>query len=382
MSHNRMRMARGDLGALIAALSDRGYRILGPTVGDGAIIYDELESDTDLPVGWGEDQSPGAYRLVRRQDQAVFGFTLGPHTWKKFLYPAEERLFQVTLEGMSFQPEAPAGVKQAFFGVRACERQALSILDRVFLENEHVDSGYAARRRDTFIVAVNCTTSSPACFCASMGTGPEHRGDFDLCLTELLTPKRHDFLVEAGSAVGEAIMKEVPHCEADEADVAQAEKQIEATAKEMSRSMDGDNAAQLLSRNLEHPRWHEVADRCLSCANCTMVCPTCFCSTVEDTTDLTGDHAERWRRWDSCFNQDFSYAAGGHARSSTMSRYRQWLTHKLSGWHEQFGTSGCVGCGRCITWCPVGIDLTEEVAAIRAADGAVAATSKAEDCHA
>ncbi len=97
------------------------------------------------------------------------------------------------------------------------------------------------------------------------------------------------------------------------------------------------------------------------------MCPTCFCTDTEDVTDLTGDHAERWRRWDSCFSLDFSFVHGGTIRSSTRSRYRQWLTHKLGTWWAQFGESGCVGCGRCIAWCPVGIDLTEEVAALETA---------------
>ena len=136
--------------------------------------------------------------------------------------------------------------------------------------------------------------------------------------------------------------------------------------REMGRAMDTTNIKQLLYDNPEHPQWDKVAGRCLSCANCTMACPTCFCSTVEDVSDLTGKHAERWRKWDSCFSLEFSYIHGGHVRQSTKGRYRQWMTHKLASWQDQFGTSGCVGCGRCITWCPVGIDITEEVKAIRA----------------
>jgi ferredoxin len=132
--------------------------------------------------------------------------------------------------------------------------------------------------------------------------------------------------------------------------------------------MESRDVKDLLYRNLEHPRWDEVATRCLSCANCTMVCPTCFCTTVEDVTDLSGEHAERWQRWDSCFTQAFSYVHGGSVRPSTKAKYRQWMTHKLATWLDQFGSSGCVGCGRCITWCPVGIDITEEVRAIRESD--------------
>jgi sulfhydrogenase subunit beta (sulfur reductase) len=133
----------------------------------------------------------------------------------------------------------------------------------------------------------------------------------------------------------------------------------------MGRTMDTKGIKELLYRNYENPRWDDVAKRCLTCGNCTMVCPTCFCTTVEDITDLTGEHVERWRKLDSCFTMDFSYIHGGSVRSSPRARYRQWMTHKLATWIDQFGTSGCVGCGRCITWCPVGIDITEETGAIR-----------------
>ena len=130
------------------------------------------------------------------------------------------------------------------------------------------------------------------------------------------------------------------------------------------------DVAMLLRRNLEHRAWSRVAERCLGCANCTMVCPTCFCATVEDTTDLSGAIAERRRKWDSCFTCEFSSIHGGSIRRSGAARYRQWMTHKLSSWWQQFETSGCVGCGRCIVWCPVGIDITEEAHAIAAGEGA------------
>ena len=101
-----------------------------------------------------------------------------------------------------------------------------------------------------------------------------------------------------------------------------------------------------------------------------MVVPHAHVSTIEDVPDLSMENADRVRRWDSCFTDDFSYIHGGNMRPSVSSRYRHWITHKLSTWYDQFGTSGCVGCGRCITWCPPGIDITEEVRAIRASEEA------------
>ena len=133
----------------------------------------------------------------------------------------------------------------------------------------------------------------------------------------------------------------------------------------MGRQLDTGGLRDLMGGSHAAARWDDVAARCLTCGNCTLACPTCFCTSVEDSSDLTGEHAERWELWDSCFDLDFSYLHGGSVRTSPKSRYRQWLTHKLGTWHDQFGSSGCVGCGRCIVWCPAGIDLTEEVKALR-----------------
>jgi ferredoxin len=202
-----------------------------------------------------------------------------------------------------------------------------------------------------------------------METGPKATFGFDLSLTEMLEGDRHYFLVEEGSDLGGEVLADVPTAEATEAECESAHRVVERTAASMGREMETDGLKELLYRNYEHPRWDEVSERCLTCGNCTMVCPTCFCTDVEDVTDLEGN-AERWQRWDSCFTVDFSHVAGGSVRSSGRSRYRQWMTHKLATWFDQFGTSGCVGCGRCITWCPVAIDITEEAAVIRATDGA------------
>jgi ferredoxin len=203
-----------------------------------------------------------------------------------------------------------------------------------------------------------------------MDTGPMVTTGYDLALTEILEDSRHEFLIETGSEQGEQIASEMSTHAASAEDVDAGRRMVERAVQQMGRVMQTDGIKELLYRNMEHPRWESVAARCLSCANCTMVCPTCFCSTVEDVTDLTGDHSERWRRWDSCFTADHSYIHGGMVRPTTLSRYRQWMTHKLATWIDQFQTSGCVGCGRCITWCPVGIDITEEVRAIRESDGA------------
>ncbi len=352
--------------ALIAVLRDEGYTAIGPRVRDGAIIYEPVESPADLPVGIADEQEGGHYRLKPGAPGAYFDYNVGPTSWKRYLFPPKEKLWSATKGANGFEleddgPEAPA---YAFIGVRSCELAAIRIQDRVFGQENAEDPRYNARRRKAFLVAVNCTRAGKTCFCASMGTGPKAGEGFDLSLTELRAEDFHLFVVEAGTPRGVDILSKLPRKPALAAAVEAAEAAIGHARGQMGRAMEPD-AATILKRNPEHPRWDEVATRCLGCANCTMVCPTCFCHTVEDTTDLSGDRAERWRLWDSCFNIDFSYIHGGSIRREGRARYRQWITHKLAYWHDQFNSSGCVGCGRCITWCPVGIDITEEVRAIR-----------------
>jgi sulfhydrogenase subunit beta (sulfur reductase) len=365
-AHRHAVVTRGDFPRLFDALKARGYCLVGPTIRDGAIIYDQLEAVDDLPIGWTDQQDGGTYRLKKRGDAALFGYAVGPHSWKKFLFPPRQRIFSARRTETAFEIKAEVedAPKYAFIGVRSCELHAIEIQDKVFM-GQFTDPAYRQRREKAFIVAVNCGQAGGTCFCVSMNTGPKAEAGFDLALTELVAAGRHVFLVEIATELGAELMVDVPTREAKSDDLEAAEQVVQQTAAHMGRTMDTKGIKELLYRNYENPRWDNVSNRCLTCANCTMVCPTCFCSTVEDTTDLTGDHAERWRRWDSCFTTDFSYLVGGAVRKTARSRYRQWMTHKLATWIDQFGSSGCVGCGRCITWCPVAIDITEEVKAIR-----------------
>jgi ferredoxin len=370
-------LSRAGLDELIAALIDDGYRVVGPTMRDQAIVLAELNSGADLPSGWGVDTGPGRYRLRRRDDQAVFGHSAGPQSWKQFLHPPRQRLWSASGDGFSAATEEDSA-PYAFVGVRACDLAAIATLRTVLGGGNHPSTAFARRQRGLFVVAAGCTEPGGVCFCASMGTGPAPGPGYDLSLTERIDDRGHRFVVDVGSEAGHRVLVRVGHRAAAESEVDEARAAVTAAAAHMGRQMPEVDIRDLLGQSRESPLWEQVAERCLTCGNCTMVCPTCFCTSTEDVTDLTGENAERWQHWASCFELDFSYQHGGSVRTSGASRYRQWITHKLSTWHDQFGGSGCVGCGRCIAWCPVGIDITEEATKLATAREAATETDPGE----
>ncbi|MGC8667842.1 MAG: 4Fe-4S dicluster domain-containing protein [Chthonomonadales bacterium] len=357
----------GDLSYLLDALQRRGYGVIGPQIRDGVIVLDALRSVGDLPAGWAEVTAGGRYSLKRTASPFFFRCSPGAQSWKYWLYPPKVRLWRARREGAGFQiaQDEQSPPRLALLGVHSCDLHALFRLDAVLRDGQRADPVYCARRREAFIIAVTCSEPGPTCFCASMGTGPRPTEGYDLCITEVQEGRRHYMLVEAGSASGSEVLEEVPHSKPDEKQAALPATLANKAAARMGRSVDLQGLREALYERLEDPYWEQIGRRCLTCGNCTMVCPTCFCATVEDATDLTGAEAERTRRWDSCFTAEFTYIVGGSLRYSPAARYRQWLVHKFAAWQDQFGTPGCVGCGRCITWCPVGIDLTQEIRALR-----------------
>ncbi len=364
------RISTRGLGDLIEALGSAGYQVIGPTVRDAAIVYGPVNSVDDLPKDWTSIQAPGRFSLDTGSDGAFFDYASPANSVKTFLRPSERKFVSIELIRDSagekdagtfrFTPRADAVTPRfAFLGVRACDLASIAVQDKVLIE---IDPDYRARRENALFIAVHCNRPSSCCFCVSMSTGPRATSGFDLALTEF---PEGGFLIETGSDRGAALLHKLPMDDASPELVERSNKLTEHAAASMQRSVDPAGLRESLQNNFDHPEWQAVAERCLACGNCTMVCPTCFCVEVGDSSDISGRVAERSMRWDSCFSLDFSYIHGGRIRVSTAARYRQWLTHKFSYWFDQFGTSGCVGCGRCIAWCPVGIDVTEEIARIR-----------------
>ncbi len=361
-------LPRADLQQLIDLLGEDDRQVIGPTVRDGAIVHEEVRDAAQLPVGWVDEQAPGRYRLSQREPgspgvKRVFDFTVGPSSPKQYTFPATVPLTtarrgpngEASFDAPSTEPRT-----LALLGARACELAALQIHDRVLSGGPFVDEDYRARREGTVVAAVQCTRSGATCFCASMGTGPEVTRGHDLSLTEI----EDGFVVEAGSSVGRRLLDRLPVVEATGDQAAEAARGVAAARAAQKDGVVLEGLRDRLMDQLDHPRWAEVAERCLTCGNCTMVCPTCFCTSVTLRSDLDGAATEMSREWDSCFSSSFAKVAGGNFRSRPQDRYRQWLTHKFGTWFDQFDSAGCVGCGRCVTWCPVGIDVREELAAI------------------
>jgi ferredoxin len=356
-------LPRERLQALIDALTAAGFRCIGPQVRDGAIVFAELDAAAQLPAGMHDDQQPGRYRMTTSSSPRQFAWANGPQALKPFLFAPRQTLWRAerAADGsIRFVEPADPLPPLAVIGVRACDLAALALQDAHFLEGEYVDPYYAARRSNLFLIAVDCSHPAATCFCASTGDGPHVRQGCDIALTEL----ERGFVARPDSERGAQMLASLALSPAGVDDIEQGHAQTDRAAQAQQRGLPSRNLRDRLLASLDHPRWNDVASRCLSCGNCTSVCPTCFCHAQRETPQLDGATSEHVREWDSCFSRGHSYLHGFTVRPDTRSRYRQWLVHKLGTWHDQYGRSGCVGCGRCIAWCPVGIDLTQEAAAL------------------
>ena len=358
-------MTSADLVGLVDALCADFDEVIAPVLVDGVVRLAPIDSADDLPTGATDDQRPGSYRATTTGGPHRFSYVVGPDSLKAIVHPPRSPVWTMSRDhtgavAVSVAPARP--VRRAVLGARACDIAGLERLGRTQLDGPHPDAHHAAARAGLFLVGVDCSRPAPTCFCESTGTGPFIADGADLSITELDGDDEVHYILRAGSERGREFAESLGLRRAEPDQVTTADR-ARRSVHTTGRAMPAD-ATSIVLADLEHPRWDEVAERCLTCGNCTAVCPTCFCTDVDDQIGLDGDTAHRDRVWDTCFSLEYSHLGPGPVRSSPRSRYRQWLTHKLGTWHDQFGESGCVGCGRCITWCPVGIDLTAEVDAL------------------
>lgn len=327
---------------------------------DLSTLVDKLSAEYPVygPKAKGEDQV--AFGPVSSSEEMDLNYTVTVLSPKKYLHRPVETLFKASRTDGSVEATVPAE-KQALFGVHPCDVNAIRILDKVFSNKHYEDPYYNARRSNTFIVAMNCVQTGENCFCASYGTGPGLTEGFDLLLTDL----GDRYLVEAGSDAGKRLLQGVPTRAAVASDIEDKETRLAKARELMPKFVDTQGLPELLDREIHNPYWAQLKEDCLACGNCTMVCPTCFCYNVVDRLDLGLDKVERVRTWDSCLLLEFAEVHGGNFRKERDARIKQWMYHKMDYWVDQYGSFGCVGCGRCVTWCPKGIDVTETVKKIR-----------------
>jgi ferredoxin len=353
-------LPRSDLQKLLDGIVQSGYQILGPVVKDGAVQFLGVTDATQLVSGLTNVQKPGHYRLETSAGKRLFDWNHGPQGLKPLCFAPHEVLWVEQKEPLSFTTRLPDVEPTAVLGVRACDLSALAIQDRHFLHAGGADPHYQQRREQLLLIGVDCTHSAESCFCASTGDGPSVEQGYDIGLSEL----DDGFLLWSANDKGKAVLDRVSLAAAQSEQLTQMGDQTQQAARQQQRKLAKPEELARLYQRLEHAHWQQLADRCLGCGNCTAVCPTCFCYDTQHEVSLDGKSAQNVRQWDSCFSANHSSMGGFKVRGDILSRYRQWLTHKLAGWQEQQGRIGCTGCGRCITWCPVGIDLTKETETI------------------
>ena len=352
-------LAREQLQQLIDALHNHGYHCIGPRVESHSITYGEICHVDELPQGVEATQAPGEYRLHHRHHQRHFSWANTAQAIKPLTFTAKEILWRCEKDeqGNLVFSQQQAEVKPlAIIGARACDLAALKLQQQHFLNPSAEDPWFKQRFGALFIVAVHCSHSADTCFCHATGDGPNASQDFDIAMHEL----DDGFVLEAGSYQGEQLLNDLDLQAVNNEQQQLIKQQTEQSIAQQSRHLP-DKVSQKLLNNLEHAHWDDIGKRCLSCGNCTAVCPSCFCHQQHDDFSITDNSGTHYREWSSCFSHDHGYISGHELRPTPAKRYRQWLTHKFANWIEQYGRSGCVGCGRCITWCPVGIDVTEEL---------------------
>jgi len=336
-------------------------------VQDGAIQYRQIDNMDELPVGVEVEQAPGLYRLEQGNNNRIFNYSNGPQGLKPLVFAPHEVLWQAYRNAsgeLVFSGTELKNDPTAVIGVRACDLAALELQDRHFLGKGMPDPQYKQRRDSLLLIGVDCNSPSATCFCASTGDGPALQSGFDIGMSEL----EDGFLLRAGSSRGRELLRQLDLAPAIDEQLESVAAAMAQAAAGQQRKLPGVDLQKKLFERLDPAYWQQVASRCLACCNCSAVCPTCFCFSEHAETQLDGASSQQVREWDSCFTPGHSAVHGFQVRADTAARYRQWLTHKLAGWHEQYGRSGCVGCGRCITWCPVGIDITQEVSGVVADD--------------
>lgn len=282
---------------------------------------------------------------------------------KDAFFPQSENLYSVKKEGKKLHVEPEALKNQDFvvFGMKACDVQAVQVLDNVFL-TDPVDTFYAARRKHGTIVAMACHEPEESCFCKVFGIDcAEPKADVAVWMVE--NEMYWKSLTEKGEALTAAVKELLTEADSTDEEKVEAEKTAVRNIVEKlpysNLSLEGWNG-DALTEKFNSPIWEELYKPCLACGTCTFVCPTCQCYDIKDYD--TGHGVQRYRCWDSCMYSDFTMMAHGNNRTSQMQRFRQRFMHKLVYYPaNNNGMYSCVGCGRCVEKCPASLNIVKVI---------------------
>jgi len=281
---------------------------------------------------------------------------------KKFLLPPREATFAFDPKDGFRDLLGEAARPLVLFGVHAYDIYGMNILDRVFAQGRFPDPYYVTRRKSTTVVGVDFDPDERH-FARSMNADFVDAG-FDLFLSDI----GDDYLALVGTSRGDDIvvksgcLLKAP----TDADFAEYKRRSGLRRAAYRTRVDLGDLPEILEMEYHSPAWADLADRCLSCGSCSMVCPTCYCFDVSDEVDLGGREGRRLRTWDSCLFRTHALVAGGeNFRKDRASRIKFRFYHKQRGFVAEYGRPSCVGCGRCAAVCPAGIDIVKVIELIR-----------------
>jgi ferredoxin len=299
-------------------------------------------------------------REIESPSQVLLEYRNAKESPKSVLFPQREALFRYRAEKGTAELDVPSNAEkgQVLFGIRPCDARGLLLLDKVF-GSGCCDPYYMDKRRNTIVVSLGCAEPNPSCFCLSMGGGPCSSEGSDLLLLDL----DDRYIAEAVNEKGAALLEDQAFEKSDEKSLSLAKKTKKHAEASMKPVVRKEDLEEELERLFNDPVWKDVAESCLSCGICTYLCPTCHCFDICD--EASGQVGERIRVWDSCqFPLFTEQASGFNPRPTNRERFRQRIMHKLSYLPKSQSMTGCVGCGRCVTECPVNLDIREVMASL------------------
>lgn len=330
---------------------------------DKLISKQDLNKLVDDLVGKGEVFAPVQkedlclFSKVTSSQQVVINSKKTKKPLKEIFFGQSEELisFKVAKKDVEILDSKENGKKRVVIGSRPCDAVSLPILDAVF-SWDYKDSFYLDKRKNTTIVSIACDEIEESCFCTSFGDiSPSSREGSDL----LLTAMGDDYYVEVVSEKGSKIIEDNSGLFKDVEDVGAKDQKQEKVKEKVKRSLKIEGLKEKLDINFESPIWQEISQKCLGCAACTYLCPTCHCFDIQD--EMKKSVGKRVRNWDSCAFGHFTQMPGHQPRTKRFQRFRQRVMHKFKYYVDKFNKIACVGCGRCIENCPVNMDITKVV---------------------